>query len=478
MSRITHVCLSDMHFGAETSLLTDLSPDFRPEYQQPSPVLIQLIRCLREVVVGPPDAPRPKLVLAGDILELALARTHQAAMAFETFLCLAFPETEPDLFDREIIYVPGNHDHHLWETTREDHYLDYLNTVEPGARLGPQWHVTRLYRKQGQGWPTARVLTGLARRHPHLADLRVVTAYPNMGVRSCDGRRSVIVTHGHYIESLYTLLSDIKTLVFPEEAPPSTVIQLEAENFAWIDFFWSTMGRSGDAGDRVQQIYEMIGTEEGTQRLSERLAAGVVARFLPDNWIPDSAERFALSKLIELVAERVKNRERGDAGGVLSDAAHAGLLDYVAGPLRRQIEHECRHSCRPDDVSLVFGHTHKPFESQATIDGFRESGVGLLNTGGWVVDTVDRQPLHGAAVVVVDEDLEVASLRLYNEVPDGEDPPVVRVCSAAPNALQARLDGLVDPQREPWSSFVEVTHAAIECRAEALARRAGVRAPS
>ena len=35
--------------------------------------------------------------------------------------------------------------------------------------------------------------------------------------------------------------------------------------------------------------------------------------------------------------------------------------------------------------------------------------VNLANTGGWVVDTIDANPLQGAAAVLVDEDLEVVS---------------------------------------------------------------------
>jgi hypothetical protein len=63
---ITYVCLSDLHFGAPTSLLTNLCGDQRAEAERPfevdaahpSPVLIALVDALRERLR---DQPPPRL---------------------------------------------------------------------------------------------------------------------------------------------------------------------------------------------------------------------------------------------------------------------------------------------------------------------------------------------------------------------------------------------------------------------------------
>ena len=48
MPDIKYVCLSDMHFGAQNSLLTKLAPDgLKPNFLEPSPVLIALVENLR-----------------------------------------------------------------------------------------------------------------------------------------------------------------------------------------------------------------------------------------------------------------------------------------------------------------------------------------------------------------------------------------------------------------------------------------------
>ena len=79
MTDIRYVILSDLHFGAENSVLTALSErpasadstGFSADPQRPSPLLRGLIDGLRHLTRGQ-DQP-PTLILAGDILDLALS---------------------------------------------------------------------------------------------------------------------------------------------------------------------------------------------------------------------------------------------------------------------------------------------------------------------------------------------------------------------------------------------------------------------
>jgi hypothetical protein len=85
MSDIAYICLSDMHLGADNSLLTGLREnDVAP--RTASPVLTQLVTCLRALVSRNQGERKPTLILNGDILELALANDNVAAMAFECFI--------------------------------------------------------------------------------------------------------------------------------------------------------------------------------------------------------------------------------------------------------------------------------------------------------------------------------------------------------------------------------------------------------
>jgi len=145
MAEIRWICMSDTHFGAENSILSHVSESssiVQPE--TPSGVLTQLVECLRAVVQTNAQNRLPTLILHGDILELALAEDNVAALSFATFIRLAFAGDSP-LFDHTIYYVPGNHDHHLWETARERQYAHYIEQLPPEKRIGPPWHVTRMF---------------------------------------------------------------------------------------------------------------------------------------------------------------------------------------------------------------------------------------------------------------------------------------------------------------------------------------------
>jgi predicted alpha/beta-hydrolase family hydrolase len=120
MSDIRYICISDLHLGADNSRLTHSGSkigEVNPHY--PSTVLKELAKCIRELVRHNSGVAKPTLILNGDLLELALTEDNVALTAFERFIELMFPSDCDHLFDREIIFNPANHDHHLWETARE-----------------------------------------------------------------------------------------------------------------------------------------------------------------------------------------------------------------------------------------------------------------------------------------------------------------------------------------------------------------------
>src|SRR5207253_2046328 len=89
----------------------------------------------------------------------------------------------------------------------------------------------------------------------------------------------------------------------------------------------------------------------------------------------------------------------------------------------------------------------------------------LYNSGGWVVDSLERQPVQGGAAILIDENLDVASLRFYNETNQGEC-SVVSVQAAdgdqpGANPFYERLVGLVDPAKKPWSDFSSAVRSEI-----------------
>ncbi|MBZ5537285.1 MAG: metallophosphoesterase [Acidobacteriia bacterium] len=463
MPDIRYVCLSDMHFGADNSLMTCMKAGSAGgDPTQASPVVISLVGCLRELISKNESPKKPKLILNGDILELALTTDNRAAMAFERFLELIMLPGQEPLFDSTIFYLPGNHDHHLWETAREAQYSHYISGIKKGVYLDNPWHATSSFIEERAPLP-AVFLNTLAKRVRGTDDVTFATAYPNFGLLRDDKQRCVLFHHGHFTESIYLMMSTLNTMIFPDRKVPSQVWDIETENFAWIDFFWSTMGRSGEVGEDVELVYDKMLDPGAFDKVLQNLAGSLVERFKMlfwNRWIGRRALFWALEK----TAGQYAAQERLQPAGPLSDEGQQGLKLYVEGPLREQIKIE-RKDTVPPEVTFVFGHTHKPFEQVIESDRYRNP-LEVYNCGGWVVDAPQPTPVTGGAAILVDENLDVASLRLYNEATNPNDYAVkVQAATSGSNPFCQRIASLMDPSRGIWKEFSsEAAKAVSICR--------------
>jgi hypothetical protein len=456
MSNIRYVCLSDMHLGEEDSLLTNLkTSSTETDPTSPSPVMEQLVECLRHLITDNENDGKPTLILCGDILEMALTTTNEAAMVFERFIELIMSEGK-ELFGG-IIYVPGNHCHHLWESARETQYVNYVvKEVKPKDELPIPWHTTNMYVEEEADRVPSYFLTKLVQRHTHLKDFRITVAYPNFGLFKQNDKRSVIFHHGHYIESLYYLMSTLRTLIFSNRKKPEHVWDIEAENFAWIDFFWSAMGRSGEVGQDVELIYEKMQDKEQFKKLLHNLADNLAEKYDLPGW-GDLMEAKILKWIINAAVDKVMGSERVQTDKDLSDKAEKGLRTYVSGPLRKQILTERKkEENMPSSVTFIFGHTHKPLQRDMNFRG-------------------DPQPLHGGAVALVDENLNTTSIRVYNESSDPEGYSVkveeASHTSEKPNLFHERIKKLVESSEKRWKGLSNTIARTVYIREQHLRAR-------
>jgi UDP-2,3-diacylglucosamine pyrophosphatase LpxH len=473
MPDIRYVCLSDMHLGEEDSLLTNLkTASSEIDFAKPSPVLEQLVACLRKLIEQNEKPEKPALVLNGDILELALAETNEAAMVFERFIELIMPPGK-ELFQK-IIYVPGNHDHHLWETARETQYVDYLAEIKPTSLLQKPWHATNLFLERTERSVPSFFLTRLVRRYDHLKNFTIETIYPNLGLMDEQKRKCIIFHHGHFVEPLYTLMTFLRTLIFADSKPPEEIWDLEEENFAWIDFFWSTMGRSGQAGRNIEMIYEKLHDKKQLKQLLHNLANNLAKKYDLPGW-GDLMERKILEWAFDLLVDRFFSLERAYTEKALSPDTEKGLWKYMNLYVYNQIKTEVAQSkFEKMETTFVFGHTHKPFAEDMNFQNY-SGWVNVYNTGGWVVETITPQPLHGGSVVLIDENLNAVSLRMYNQSEKVEN-YLVAVEEAAragdkKNPLYDRIQKLVKPQQNPWKTFSLAVDRAVRVRAQNLRAR-------
>ena len=196
---------------------------------------------LRHLTAGQREP--PTLVLAGDVLDLALSPTRWPPRPSGALSTAAFGG-DRRVSRPAVYYLPGNHDHHLWEAAREAQYIEYLRSLAPDRVIDEPWHTTALLPGRQPPWTASDLMSTLIQRRPGCADVAVRVVYPNLALVTPDGRRSRIVSHGHFTEAIYSLMSQLRLMLFPDQATAGkpSVANLEAENFAWIDFFWSTLG--------------------------------------------------------------------------------------------------------------------------------------------------------------------------------------------------------------------------------------------
>jgi hypothetical protein len=484
---IRYVCISDLHLGADNSVLTHLAAD-GTRADGPSPLLVAVLDGLRDLLrrSGTPDP--PTLVVHGDLFELALTTTDVAADTFGHLVRAVWGHPDDPLFDDAPVFVPGNHDHHLWEMTREHQYEDYLRRSLAEAALSPMPHVTPMRLDRFSPIDHEPFVSLLARRALHatgptptVPTFRIV--YPNLGLADLDPDlrgetpdhlpdRAVIVTHGQYVEPMYRAMSFLHNVVTPARPPRLDIAELEGDNWAWIDFFWSTMGRSGeDQGpdaEAIPVLYELLHSEKAMDAIVDRVLDDLLPR---TRSVVRGLERWGLRRIGRRAVGAAAQRERLHAA-VLSPAATTGLTRYLDHPVRTQLDDELGGV--PRRVDLVFGHTHKPFAGRRQPAGY-PGPVIAHNTGGWVVDAPHPEPVKGAAVTLVDADHHVADLRIYRQE---ADPSAYRVAVVAvndpldePNPLHDWLTATIDPTAEPWAGISHLAATTVAERQRQLTDR-------
>src|SRR5262249_12266084 len=156
---------------------------------------------------------------------------------------------------------------------------------------------------------------------------------------------------------------------------------------------------------------------------------------------------------------------RNQTSELLDDESRKGLTRYLEGPIRAQLLAELGRV--PEDVTFVYGHTHKPFARVMSFAGY-PSWVKVYNLGAWVVDTEETPPVAGGAVVLVDEALDVVSLRMYNEADDVSQYAVKLETLDETTAFYHQLRNAVDPHSGPWQKFSRVVSRTLDERGEAL----------
>jgi hypothetical protein len=405
--------LSDLHLGEESSILHYDSEQEANRSQQPA--VARLTELIEKKVS---KTPIPFLVLAGDTLDLSLASVQDSIADFRRFL------RDTHYLFQSIVYIPGNHDHHLWCTLQEQ--VCVVNRIEePNKEIKtfPHEQVGRI--KEGElqldnvgatgKFGAETFLTGLLPQSCPPKDFAVV--YPNLYItfdRVGTEPRDIFITHGHFFEVVWTFVSDVFRKSLGITAINYRI--LERLNSPHTEFGWYGLGQAGKLSQFIEELYKELKNSED-RRLTRAIAD--LRDYIDELWTSKPAEgkrlwsgitgvfpgveahvRETSSDIaLNVIAYFVKNliisrvEKRGSYTGGSSLRHCSNILDDPAK--KDRIEAYISHSfSRPYDFRpgrVIFGHTHSPFENGSIGPRFNGSSqdISVFNAGGWVVDSED-----------------------------------------------------------------------------------------
>jgi len=374
VATVKWVCVSDLHLGALNSVLTSVTEDGeRVDPSSASPVLEALCNGLR--ALSPANDP-PQMVVLGDLFELALSSAEDAAATFAQFMAAL----RPGQSDAAVARYPVRAGQPRSPSLDPCEVGPLPRVPRAGAaRPGTHARAPRHPHRPGQRCRADAGPVHRAARRPggSQATVTVEQSYPNLALVTESGHRAVVLTHGHFIEPLYRAMSTLGDLFGPRPDGVTTVQELEAENGGWIDFFWSSMGESKDTSGWVRSIYESLQSDQAIHAEIRAIGGAIANR--PGSRVQNHVEALLADGLLaEVVCGSLRRERHGP--GVLSERAQAGLIDFLSGPVARQVADEIGS---PAEVSFVFGHTTSPSPMFVPRRGFPDRCRSSTPADGW-----------------------------------------------------------------------------------------------
>jgi hypothetical protein len=497
-NQICYVILSDLHLGEENSILNEKDDGSLKKSQ----VMMHLAKCLKILLkeeAPNKDEDKPILILNGDILDLALGKIGDSSMIFDEFMKEIMSRGE-EIFNHEIIFIPGNHDHHIWEIARETQYKEDIynnknlsnfpeprhNTgMIPGAHLREcdffltsviKRHLTEREKElhlhyQGKKNPLKKNV----KKGPIFSNkLAIRISYPNYIIPSKDFKKFAILHHGHFTERSYYLVSYLNNL-FTNADFPKDIDALERENFAWIDFMWSTLGRSGAAGTTVKKVWEVINNpgklndflNDVSKNLGDRTdGRSSISKLL--NPIKNQQIRnfFCLaSPFLDLILKEINHKDGLNINGLSQflqlswPKAKKELQDKFKNELQYDLENEI------PPLAFIYGHTHQPFDGMVNLEIEKSKDnkivqVSVHNSGGWIVDHKKPIQSFGASIVLMNSSLDIVSLQIYKENCIEFEALNKKLLCANDSTFESAICNKIKKSQDCWNKLTECANIA------------------
>lgn len=260
----TVVVLSDLHLGAPDSVLKPNKIDPVTRLPDPDEYARQidplLFAPLRQQLKGKTKY----LVVAGDFLDFAL-QSHADACATGAAFFKALAGS--GLFE-EIVCIPGNHDHDIWNLLEQE--INVINPLTKGklpvdyphVQLGVLNASTGHLELPGVNKPYGdfflKGLFQVGSPGGGAPSLPINVVYPNLFITGGpDPMRPIVVTHGHFFFLPWIVLTE----VFPTTLGLNdgcSLMDLEVINNPLTALAWTALGQAGKLAVAASQIYSGV----------------------------------------------------------------------------------------------------------------------------------------------------------------------------------------------------------------------------
>jgi predicted phosphodiesterase len=283
-----------------------------------------------------------EIILLGDIMDLALSPIQDVTDQFKKFLSAIAD------ISKKIVYIPGNHDHHIWTLHIERNYIERMSEGEIFYR--PAYTDIEFAGKLS--FISGYLLDGYKDK--------LIVKYPTHEINLKVGGKTkrCLLHHGHQIYgigvrllSLEEALKDIKeSLVRMEE--------LELQNIGVYELFWFYLELSSRLRDQIEKNWENYGAFG---------AFSVILREMVDSSLLSGALGFGNIAIDSL-------RKPKDRGGTI-DQALTAIIQYL----------DVRNGSSKSVDCLIYGHSHVPqIKKRSDIKGKGDFPQIIANSGSWL----------------------------------------------------------------------------------------------
>jgi predicted phosphodiesterase len=372
-SIVVAMFLSDFHIGENEGAVSRIKYNNDTVLSNSiycNPKVIELAKKLDSIICKQNGQKIKYLILLGDIIDVAVHEESDAFNLandfFKTPICdsLTFMS-----FFENVIYIQGNHDHHLWRMLQEKYYVEDRMQQGDSALPFPQQLVGVLDLNNNDTLliPDSH-MNSLSRTFGFMryvfGNKPVYYVYPNLYINTNDSN-DICVTHGHFFEQNWNKTDKLVPHFSRITADNNYFKNIEMKNFPFTEFSDYGMAQVNDT-------------------LAQNLTDGLIYNKEGNNITKKVGKYLGTTYKAFFPLDTTKKR-RSDMEKLNADSA---IVNRYLRETNAQMK-EAKQYTQSDDMSfgrLLYGHTHIPCFNDTfsiTINKVKKV-ITAYNTGGWV----------------------------------------------------------------------------------------------